>query len=237
MEENIFGDKKYAYAFYALSIVLVLSSALLYSKLLAFAIIAIVLSVIYFHSGSLINAAILKKRKMLVMSSGYSLGKNLVSAIKKIGDSYSSTSIAILYMDHTPQSEGDLFEAFLEKVDTPFEFSMSLEPFDKKKAMESLQTQRSIKEIQLSHLSEKDHAKASRLKREIAFMENEMSQLSNGSKPMTVAFKLKCSAIAPAEMEAARESAIRLEKVAQALASTFDARYTVLKGEDLLKNL
>ncbi len=237
MDETIFGNRKYAYALYSLSAALLFGAAILYAKLIIPAIILLALSVIYFHSGQLINTAILQKKKVIVVSGGYSLGRNTTSIVRRIGGLYESVSIAIFYMNHTPRSEADLFEALLDKVDTPFEFSMCLEPFDKKKVVDSLRTRRSMKELAFSNLGKAEYAKSNRLKRELAFIDEEIAQLNGGSKPFMTLFKLKCTAVADAESEASREAASRIERTAQAFASTFDASYTILKGGDLLRNL
>ena len=237
MEETVFGNRRYAYALYSLSAMLLFGAAILYAKFIIPAIIVLALSVIYFHSGQLINTVILQRKKVVVVSGSYSLNRNQVSVVRRIGGSYESASIAILYIDHTPKSEADLFEALLDKIDTPFEFSMCLEPFDKKKVVDGLRTRRSMKEIAFSNLGKTEYAKSNRLKRELAFIDEEIAQLNNGSKPLMALFKLKCSAIADTEGEAARESASRIERTTQAFASTFDASYTILKSGDLLRNL
>lgn len=234
MDEEILGNKKYAYALYALSAALLAGAAGLYAKLIVPAIIALALSVAYFHSGQIINTLVLQKKKIVAVSGNYYLSKSMVSAVRRVGGGYEGVSVAVVHIDHTPRSEADLFDALLERLDTSFEFIMSLEPFDKRKVMEGLRTRRSMKEIELSHTRQDKQAKIGRLKRELSFIDGEIAQLNNGSKPFMTAFKLRCSAYAAMENEAARESANSVERVAQAFSATFDASYTLLKGSEIL---
>lgn len=237
MDETILGNKRYAYALYALSAMLLVGTIIIYAKLIVPAIAALVFSVVYFHSGRIINTLVLQKRKIVAVSGSRHLNRNMVSAVRRVGRGYEGVSMALVYIDHTPKSESDLFDALLERVDTPFEFIMSLEPFDKKRVMDGLRTKRGMKEIELSRTDSAEQAKIGRLKRELAFIDDEIAQLNNGSRPLMTTFELRCSAEADTENEAARESASRVEHVAQIFSSTFDASYTVLKGSEMLSVL
>ncbi|MGC9099022.1 MAG: hypothetical protein ACP5HW_00525 [Candidatus Micrarchaeia archaeon] len=229
------GEKTTAYAFYAASMLALALSFLFGSSLIALAALVFVfLSTAYYHSGKLINNLIIKNSRMLVLSKGYELTANGSSAVRKVGDAYESVSAAFLVIDNPLGNISASMQPLLEKVHTPFEFSIEIEELSKKKIIDDLETKMHIKEIELSNARESDAKNLNRIKRELSFIENEINTIKNGNKPFNVRFKIKCRAESHSMLEAANTSYKNLEHVAGLFSNALDIDYRVLRGEELL---
>jgi len=228
------GDKLFAYSFYAISICSLLFSLLFGSALLAFlAMVMALLSIIYLHTGKLINNLLIKNSRVIVLSNGYELSNNLYSAVKKGNSFYESISIAILIVNSQISNNGLAFEQLLDKLKVPFEYSIELKELNKKRILDELETKLHMKEIQLAN--EKPNSKElGRLKREIGIIESEINAINSGGNPFNVEFKIKCRAASTSLIEATSVSQKNAELVANLFATSLNVGYRLLKGEELL---
>ena len=228
------GDKLFGYSFYAISICSLLFSLLFGSALLAFlAMVVALLSIIYLHTGKLINNLLIKNSRVIVLSNGYELSNNLYSAVKKGNSFYESISIAILIVNSQISNNGLAFEQLLDKLKVPFEYSIELKELNKKRILEELETKLHMKEIQLAN--EKPNSKElGRLKREIGIIESEINAINSGGNPFNVEFKIKCRAASTSLIEATSVSQRNVELVANLFATSLNVGYRLLKGEELL---
>ena len=228
------GDKLFGYSFYAISICSLLFSLLFGSALLAFlAMVMALLSIIYLHTGKLINNLLIKNSRVIVLSNGYELSNNLYSAVKKGNSFYESISIAILIVNSQISNNGLAFEQLLDKLKVPFEYSIELKELNKKRILEELETKLHMKEIQLAN--EKPNSKElGRLKREIGIIESEINAINSGGNPFNVEFKIKCRAASTSLIEATSVSQRNVELVANLFATSLNVGYRLLKGEELL---
>jgi hypothetical protein len=238
MEEAEFGNKLYAYLIYIAS-ALAISFSLVFGSLpaAAFASILIFASVIYLNAGNLINTIILKKSRILVFSNGYELSENGMSAFKKVGKEYLSMSIAMLIVNNPVSNAHDAFESLLERIKDPFEFSIEVREISKKNIVENLETRRRMKEIELSNSDKSDYKSITKIKREIALIENEIKSLSSGNRPLSVFFKVKAISKSYSASSAASDSARNAEHIASLFASIFNVSYSMLKGEELITSI
>jgi len=228
------GDKLFGYSFYAISICSLLFSLLFGSALLAFlAMVMALLSIIYLHTGKLINNLLIKNSRVIVLSNGYELSNNLYSAVKKGNSFYESISIAILIVNSQISNNGLAFEQLLDKLKVPFEYSIELKELNKKRILDELETKLHMKEIQLAN--EKPNSKElGRLKREIGIIESEINAINSGGNPFNVEFKIKCRAASTSLIEATSVSQRNAELVANLFATSLNVGYRLLKGEELL---
>ena len=228
------GDKLFGYSFYAISICSLLLSLLFGSALLAFlAMVMALLSIIYLHTGKLINNLLIKNSRVIVLSNGYELSNNLYSAVKKGNSFYESISIAILIVNSQISNNGLAFEQLLDKLKVPFEYSIELKELNKKRILDELETKLHMKEIQLAN--EKPNSKElGRLKREIGIIESEINAINSGGNPFNVEFKIKCRAASTSLIEATSVSQKNAELVANLFATSLNVGYRLLKGEELL---
>ncbi|MGC9010893.1 MAG: hypothetical protein ACP5JN_01980 [Candidatus Micrarchaeia archaeon] len=236
--ESLFGEKLFAYSFYFISVTALLLAVAFGSSILAFLSVPFALfSIAYLYSGKLINNAIIKSSRMLIVSKGYELSNNLCSAVSKKGRFYESISIAVIFVNSPLNAGNASFQQILEKVKVPFEYSIELKELSRKNILDDLETKLHIKEIELANARSEGSKDVNRIRREIAVIENEIKAISSGSKPFDVKFKIKCKAISTSLIDAATTSERNAEYVASLFASNFNAGYALLKGESLLEEI
>ncbi|MGC8710009.1 MAG: hypothetical protein ACP5RF_00105 [Candidatus Micrarchaeia archaeon] len=238
MEEMELGNKVYSYMIYVASAFAILFSLLFGSWMLSMLSSMLILaSIVYMNAGNLLNNIILKKSHALVISNGYALSESMLSAFRKSGNEYLSISVAVLLVSNPTSSTHGDFESLLESIRVPFEFSIGLKEISKKNIIENLETRRRMKEIELSNIGKSDYKSASKLKREIALVENEIKSISSGNRPLSVFFKVKATSRSYSLSHAVGESERNAEHVASIFASTFNVNYSMLKGEELLDSI
>ncbi|MGC8662484.1 MAG: hypothetical protein ACP5RT_01720 [Candidatus Micrarchaeia archaeon] len=230
-----FGEKSFSYIFYIYSIIC-LSLAMLFGNpsFMLFSALFILLSIVYYHSGKIINNLILKNTRTLVLSKGYELSGIGVSVVRRNGLVYESISVAYLILYAPIANASTSLQSLLEKVRVPFEFSIELAELSKKKIIDDLETKMHMKEIELSNIKEADAKNFNRIKRELSIIENEIKTIKNGSKPFNVRFKIKCRYESQSMVEAINTSSKNLEYVSGLFSSILNTSYVILKGEDLL---
>ncbi|MGC8586822.1 MAG: hypothetical protein ACP5K9_00840 [Candidatus Micrarchaeia archaeon] len=226
----------YAYAIYAFAVLSLISAALFGSAtLLLLALVLSAASVIYMHSGRIINGLILSRSRVIELSGGYSLDGSMTSAVKREGGSYKSVSIAELKMDKPLQYKSEQFAEIIEKAGVPFEFTIGIRKINTKAFTEALETRRRMKEIAISNTPSSSYERISRLKRELSMIENEIKSVEDGSKPVEAFAYLRSFATGSAAGIAARESQEQLAQVAEIFRAALGIGYSVCKGEDLLR--
>ncbi len=222
MDDPRDNNKVYAYMIYAISIGALVLSLLSYS-LVGIILVATLafLSAAYMNSGHIINSVVMKRLRVIEICDGYRVSGSMHSAVTRKGAMYSSVSVAVLKPNSKIESQNKIFEDLLDKIKIPFEFSISVRKLDRKKVMESLETRRRMKELELSRSEGTDYKSASMIKRQISTIENEISIISEGNEPVEALVKLKSFASAETEAEAARMSFRQLEHIANLVASSF----------------
>ena len=235
MDDPRSNNRIYAYMIYAVSIG-VLALSLLSYNLLGIIVVATLafLSVAYMNSGHIINSVAMKRLRVIEICGGYHVSGSTHSAIKRNGSMYNSVSVAVLKPNSKIEGQSRIFEELLDKIKIPFEFSISVRKLDRKKVIESLETRRRMKELELSRSDGPDYKSASMIKRQIRAIENEISIISEGNEPIEALVKLKSFASGETEAEAARMSFRQLEQIANLVASSFKLDYVIATGEDIL---
>lgn len=235
MDDPRENNRIYAYMIYAISIGALILSLLSYSLvgIILVATLAL-LSAAYMNSGHLINSVIMRRLRVIELCEGYRVSGGMHSAVKRKGAMYSSVSIAVLKPNSKIEGQSSIFEEILDKIKIPFEFSISVRKLDRKRVLESLETRRRMKELELSSSEGHDYKSTNVIKRQISTIENEISIISDGNEPVEALVKLKSFAQADTEAEAARMSFKQLEHVANLVASSFKLDYVIATGEDIL---
>ncbi len=225
----------YSYLIYGISaLTFTLSVITLNAVLIAATAVLVLVSVIYMNSGHIVNSLLVRNLHIIEVSGSYKVSGNIYSAVKRENGAYKGVSIAVLKPNSKVESRSEIFEDLINKIRIPFEFSISLRKLDRKKVVDSFETKRRMKEIELSQVDPSDYKKVNLLKRQISTVENEIRIISEGSEPLEAMIKLKSFAQAESESEAARSSLKQLEQIANIVATAFKLDYTIVGGEDIL---
>ncbi|MEM3208844.1 MAG: hypothetical protein QW046_04170 [Candidatus Micrarchaeaceae archaeon] len=236
MEVGAFKQKAYSYALYTLAAGTFLAALASGDALLLLVTTLLLLSAVaYNYSWRIINAAIIKKSGLLVVSNGYSLHSSMHSAIKREGDEFMSVSAALL---EAPQrmEQGRSIAEIIEGIRVPFEFSIGIREISIKQFSEGLETKRRMKEIEISNADPGDYEKISALRRELSVINSALSSIA-GSKPIASRMLLKSFAKSRYEAEAARDSYSQLRHIAELFSSALGTSARILEGEELLNEV
>ena len=237
MEEHTLRNRLYAYLFYGLAALALASSLFFYNAyLLAFSIVLMLISAVYYNSGHIINNILLKRSLIIETYNGYSLSDDLYSAVKMVGDGNYSVSMATLRLNRGAEAENSKVLSLLEGLDQPFEFIIQLREVNKKSLLESLETKRRMKEIAFNRITG-SYDKANELKREISVIEQEIVNIRGNGKALEVLIRLKTTSVSVDKSEAARSSARNIEHIANSFSTMLNASCEILKGEALLSAL
>lgn len=236
MYEYEITNRTYAYAVYLLSACVFVLALVFYNWALLIASCAILLvSVVYLHTGHIINNYLLKHSKIIEIYNGYKLGLDLTYVTKKVGKLHQGVSIALFEPNSKMENRSGQVAELLEAVKEPFEFSIELREINKKQLVEPLETKRGMKEIALGRLSGGSYSKLNKLKREIELLDSEIGHLTKSGKSFEMMIKMRTTVIADSEIEAGREAAKNLDSVASKFSVRLGIDYNLLKGERLLE--
>lgn len=233
MEDSRSRNRIYSYCIYGTCLAIFIFSLISFNVMaIVFVAGMLLLSVVYMNSGHLINSLIIKGTHIVEVGGGYKLASNMQSLVRKVENGYIGVSIAVLKPTSTIETGSVAFENLLNKVKIPFEFCISLRKVDQKKILDSLETKRRMKELELSQAGS-DYKNINMIKRQISTLESEIELISHGDEPIEARIRLRCIAHAETESEASRISLRQVEHVAGIVAASFKLEYTVANGEDL----
>jgi len=236
--EALYSDRTYSYAIFAFAVLALISAALMGSPLLiVLAIVLSLLSVIYLHSGHIINNIILGRSGIVEVSGGYSLHESMASAVRKYGQYYKGISVAELKIDSAASYSSSQFAGIIEKSGVPFTFTIGIRNIDRKTFTEALETKRRMKELAISNTPSDSYDKLNRLKRELSMIEGELKRVNDGSKPIEAFAYVSSSAVEKSSSEAANASLRQLEEVVSLFKASLGVNCSISKGEELMRLL
>ena len=198
---------------------------------------AFLIAVIYSKSSNIINPILARAGKISIASGSYTLSDNPRVAVSYFGNLYACVGVSLLLLNSQVTGTSEKFEEIIAKCKYPFEFSVAVESMGTKKVMDDLETRRRMKEIELSRSDNSKIDQINKLQRELDLISGEIAQIAQGSKPIYVSMRIKCSASSYSEGEAASTALSRLESVSNLFGATYNLSYKVLSGEELMKSI
>ena len=235
MDEMELGRKLYSYSIYAISIIILIIAIL--SGIFIIVIISsalLLISILYLHSGHIINNLLFKKSRIIEIKNNYILGNNIGCVFKREGNLFKSISIAELKPESSPNISSDVFSSLIESIHEPFEYSILITEVDKRKILEPLETKRKMKEILLTKINSNKYDKISNIKREIEILDSEISGIKSSGRAFEVKLIIKTISVSESESEATSQSYRSLERIADTFSATLKVNYQIIKGEELL---
>ncbi len=235
MDEKELTKKIYSYALYSASVIILILSILTgYFFIVILSAILLLFSVIYLHTGHIINNILIKRSRIIEISNNYTLSSNTVCVFKHEGRYYKSISIAIIRPETAPSISSEEFTSLIESIHEPFEYSISMVEIDKKKVVEPLETKRRMKEIFLTKIKADRYDQINNIKREIELLGSEIESIKASGKAYDISILLKASYFSESEAEATSQSYKNLERIADAFSAALKINYEIIKGEELL---
>ncbi|MDE1804888.1 MAG: hypothetical protein KGH59_03860 [Candidatus Micrarchaeota archaeon] len=234
--EYMGANAKYAiYAMFGITILIAILAAS--AAAIALSIILLLCSVIYSHSSHVINPIIARRSGIVLAAGGYSLGSNLKAATKPMGGGYKAVCVAVLSTGSRITNEGKKFEEIISKCGFPFEFTVQIKNIEMRRVTEALETRRRMKEIELSRTRPSKSESISRIKRELSAIEGDIEALTSGRLPVEAIVRVRTTATAATEAEAARGCMAQAKQLCELFSVTYSLGYRMLIGEELLRSI
>lgn len=235
MKEIELANKLFFYAIYSTSIIFLLITVLSGAYyLIIISSILLLLSIIYLHSGHILNNFMIKKSKIIEISNNYVLSSSLNSVFKRNGSQYIGVSIAEIKQYGQANVSSDSMKSIIEAIHEPFEFSIYSYELDKEKLIEPLETKKKMKEIGLTKIKDKKQDKINFIKREIEILNSEIESIRSSGKSFDVSILIKAFSTSNNEGEAVINSFKTLQRIADTFSASLKLEYEIVKGERLL---
>ncbi|MDE1869794.1 MAG: hypothetical protein KGH71_02290 [Candidatus Micrarchaeota archaeon] len=224
-------------AYCGFAIAMLFSIALGSAVLLCLSVLSLLFAIVYSKSSHILNPLIARKFGMVLVTEGYRLSENLRVAIKETSSGYHALCVALMTPSSRITADGSKFEELLLKARFPFEFCLYVQEINPKRILDSFETKRRIKEIELSRVPHSKSEESSRIRRELSMLEGEIAQITKGSLPIGIGIRLKCSALGASEGEAANFAISRIDQLCSLFGASYNLSFRHLSGEELLGSI
>jgi hypothetical protein len=195
----------------------------------------LLLSLIYLHSGHIVNNYLIKKSKIIEISNNYTLSSSLNSVFKRKGTQYVGISMAEIKQYGQSNISSESMKSLIEAIHEPFEFSIYFYELDKEKLLEPLETKKKMKEISLTKINENKQDKINLIKREIEILNSEIENIRSSPKSFDVSILIKSFSISNSEGEAVTQSFKTIQRIADTFSASLKLEYEIIRGEKLLE--
>jgi len=129
---------------------------------------------------------------------------------------------------------GRMFETAISSAGFPFKICAMVSPLDMKSELDEIRTKRSVAESRLEKLGDgKGGAEAARIGREVAMWNRMLRRMSDGERPLEVAFYFSTTASGITKEEAHSRAQKQADELSVVLSSALSCEVTRLVGEDM----
>lgn len=215
---------------------LVASIAYVNAALFAFSVLMLTIGVIAYKAWYIIEPVIFRHSNIVEVLNGYELSGDRSAAIRKLGNGFSATSVALLDTSQTSSLEREKLESIIERAEKPFKLAMVVAPINTSRIINELKTKRYIKEAQLSRLSrgKADEARGRQIKRELDEIESNIVEITSGKVPLKILYYVMYAAVSESVTIAKDSSISGLGEISAAFDSALNSKSSILNGKDLI---
>jgi hypothetical protein len=137
--------------------------------------------------------------------------------------------------------ERDKIEDIISHSDFPFKFSICVKNLNTKSILESIETKKYAKEIELSRLPSssrgKDPLRSIGLRNAINALSEDIDSIKKGKKPVYLAYYLVTVGSSENKFFAEELAISRLKTIANEFSFAFKAKFNMLEGDQLIELL
>ncbi len=229
------------YLFLAISIISIAFSVLLMN---AYAVMASsffsIAGITMFYFWPFIEAALIKKTNFIQVLGNFELSSGRKSAsIKRNGRYHASAACTLEKLED--EIERDKIEDIISHSDFPFKFSICVKNLNTKSILESIETKKYVKEIELSRLPStakgKDSLRSIGLRNSINALSEDIDNIKKGKKPVYLAYYLVAIGSSENKFFAEELAINRLKTIANEFSFAFKAKFNILEGNQLIELL
>jgi hypothetical protein len=189
----------------------------------------------------IVEAVIFRRTNIIQIIENSEISGDRSTVIRRLGSSYCSTAAALLHSSSNEAIEKEKIENIISNSRCPFKFVMQVETININKLIDSLETKRNIREIELGRAnnsgSKDNAAKINSLKRQIEQLDNEIEKISSGDTPLKVAQYIMTSAVSENKFNAQERAKSQLRELASQFGALLGTKSEMLDGNDLIQLL
>ncbi|MCL4389401.1 hypothetical protein M1397_02190 [Candidatus Marsarchaeota archaeon] len=202
------------------------------------ALIAVALFVSY-KLWDIIEAWIFKHSNIVQVFDGFQLSGSRTSAIAIRSGEYTAVSAVKINSVGAMGVNKDNIEKMISRIGYPFKLVLYVKNFNTNKLLERLQTRKKFKEIELSRIGNRKTGRgmirSNAIKEEIAYLDNEISQIGGGGIPLELSYYLIVAGHSESKYKAEELSSASLRGVTSEFDATFGSRSSQVTGNELLE--
>jgi len=218
----------------ALAVLMALSVLTMNPVILISAIFAALLAAVYSRAYHIINPIMARRFGIIEMCNGYTLGNGGRAASMRREHDFIGVAVAIVRQTSEIKNGAAIFEELLVKTRVPFELRIGVVQVDRKKFTEDLETQRRIKEIELSGADPADQKKVSSVRRQISEIEHEIRSIRDGDVSLNSRITIRTSCTGFSEAAVLNDAERQISSIAEVFCAAFNMDYYIARGEILL---
>jgi len=180
------------------------------------------------------------------LSEGYKIPSTQDVVVRSVGGIYQATSFmgakfyeaAVAGVEEEGANYMDLWERTLATIRFPMKFNLLTYLEDVVKYRENIETQRASAQLRIGKEREKpnpDSLTIDKQEREVDRMNDMLSRLTAGEKPMGVLMYISTTGVGVSEDAAIAQSKKQVDEIRSAVANALNLEITPLNGEDMKK--
>ncbi len=165
-------------------------------------------------------------------------GNDKLCLLSRLNNGYTAIAASSINGSGNGKLDRDSMESIISKTEFPFRFMASVERVNLKNFMEKLQTQKRIKEIQLSRLDKSSHKSAmveARLRAEISHLSDEIEDFVSGGTPVDVHYYVIVSEYGDNAYAAQNSAKMAIKQVSSLFDSVLGSTSKVLKASEIIR--
>jgi hypothetical protein len=196
--------------------------------------------ILTFYFWPFIEAALIRKTNFIQVLGSFELSSGRKSAlIKRNGRYHASAACTLEKLED--EIERDKIEDIISHSDFPFKFSICVKNLNTKSILESIETKKYAKEIELSRLPSssrgKDPLRSIGLRNAINALSEDIDSIKKGKKPVYLAYYLVTVGSSENKFFAEELAISRLKTIANEFSFAFKAKFNMLEGDQLIELL
>jgi len=207
-----------------------INSAALVALCAAFAMLSFLLD----KSWYIIEALFFSHSNVIELCGKYELDGSRDVAVARNSYSFSATAVALLEGASKPVNQKDL-EGLIARTGFAFKYIMHIKAVSASKVLDTLNTKRAMKEIELSRLegSAGSNAKRNMIKREIEALSNDIDMISNGA-PLKMVRYISTTATAQSKIAAEETAKRQIRELMSGFSAVSGSESRLVSGTELI---
>ncbi len=226
------------YAILASYLVGVIASAMMYNIYITLISLVLLTAGISLYKGWNIFLPLLIEHSGIVRLIGdYEISGSQAVAVREVNGRFAASAYASLDISDSEGLSAEKLESIISKIGTPFDLTLSVRRLNMDRMLDSMETERHIKENAIARLSgggNRNLPKINSLRRELEQLELDINGMTSGKVPLQVLYYVSVEAESESRYAAESDAISGIKEAVGAIASASGYQYRLLSGNELV---